>query len=97
METVSGPAARAVAPKIADTDIGGGANARAIVNGMSRFLRPMNYLGVPALVVPVAHSAEGLPIGLQLVGRPFGDETLIALGCALQQVSDEHLRVPQLL
>jgi aspartyl-tRNA(Asn)/glutamyl-tRNA(Gln) amidotransferase subunit A len=56
----------------------------------------MNYLGVPALVVPVAHSAEGLPIGLQLVGRPFGDETLIALGRAFQQVSDEHLRVPQL-
>ena len=97
VDIIVAPAARAVAPKIADTDIGGGANASAIINGMSRFLRPMNYLGVPALVVPVAHSAEGLPIGLQLVGRPFGDETLIALGCALQQVSDEHLRVPQLL
>jgi aspartyl-tRNA(Asn)/glutamyl-tRNA(Gln) amidotransferase subunit A len=96
VDIIVAPAARAVAPKIADADIGGGANARALINEMSRFLRPMNYLGVPALVVPVAHSAEGLPIGLQLVGRPFGDETLIALGCALQQVSDEHLRVPQL-
>jgi aspartyl-tRNA(Asn)/glutamyl-tRNA(Gln) amidotransferase subunit A len=55
----------------------------------------MNYLGVPALVVPVAHSAEGLPIGLQLVGRPLGDETLIALGRAFQQANDEHRRVPQ--
>ena len=97
VDVIVAPAARAVAPKIADTDIGGGPDAGAIVSGMSRFLRPMNYLGVPALVVPVAHSAAGLPIGLQLVGRPFGDETLIALGCALQQVSDEHLRVPQLL
>ena len=95
VDVIVAPAARAVAPKIADTDIAGGANARALISEMSRFLRPMNYLGVPALVVPVAHSAEGLPIGLQLVGRPFGDETLIALGCALQQVSDEHLRVPQ--
>ena len=57
----------------------------------------MNYLGVPALVVPVAHSAEDLPIGLQLIGRPFGDETFIALDCAFQQVNDEHLRIPQLL
>ena len=95
VDVIVAPAARAVAPKIADTDIAGGANASALISEMSRFLRPMNYLGVPALVVPVAHSAEGLPIGLQLVGRPFGDETLIALGCALQQVSDEHLRVPQ--
>jgi aspartyl-tRNA(Asn)/glutamyl-tRNA(Gln) amidotransferase subunit A len=46
--------------------------------------------------VPVAHSADGLPIGLQLVGRPLGDETLVALGRAFQQVRDEHLRVPQL-
>lgn len=89
------PAARAVAPQIADTDPAAGADANAIKE-MSRFLRPLNYLGLPALVVPVAHSAEGLPIGLQLIGRPCGDETLIALGRALQRVSDEHLRVPQL-
>jgi aspartyl-tRNA(Asn)/glutamyl-tRNA(Gln) amidotransferase subunit A len=95
VDIIVAPAASAVAPKIADTDPSG-ANADAIKE-MSRFTRPMNYLGVPALVVPVAHSAEGLPIGLQLIGRPFGDETLIALGCAFQQVNDEHLRVPQLL
>src|SRR5205814_6679631 len=94
VDIIVAPAARAVAPKIADTEPTG-ANANAIKE-MSSFLRPMNYLGVPALVVPVAHSAEGLPIGLQLIGRPFGDETLIALGCAVQEVSEEHLRVPQL-
>jgi aspartyl-tRNA(Asn)/glutamyl-tRNA(Gln) amidotransferase subunit A len=93
VDIVVTPAARTVAPKIADTDPSG-ANADAIKE-MSAFLRPMNYLGLPALVVPVAHSAEGLPIGLQFIGRPLGDETLIALGCALQKVSDEHLRVPR--
>ena len=95
VDIILAPAARTVAPKIADTEPSG-ANANAIKE-MSAFLRPMNYLGVPALVVPVAHTAAGLPIGVQLIGRPLGDETLIALGCALQQVSDEHLRVPQLL
>jgi aspartyl-tRNA(Asn)/glutamyl-tRNA(Gln) amidotransferase subunit A len=95
VDVIVTPAARTAAPKIADTDPGR-ANANAIKE-MSAFLRPMNYLGLPALVVPVAHSAEGLPIGLQLVGRPFGDETLIALGRAFQEVSDEHLRVPKLV
>jgi aspartyl-tRNA(Asn)/glutamyl-tRNA(Gln) amidotransferase subunit A len=95
VDVIVAPAAPAVAPKIADSDPAGGANADAIKE-MSRFTRPMNYLGVPALAVPVAHSADGLPIGLQLVGRPLGDETLVALGRAFQQVRDEHLRVPQL-
>ena len=61
-----------------------------------RFMRPINYLGVPVLVVPSGHSSTGLPIGLQLIGRPYCDETLIALGRAFQQESDEHLRVPEL-
>jgi aspartyl-tRNA(Asn)/glutamyl-tRNA(Gln) amidotransferase subunit A len=49
---------------------------------------------LPVLVVPAGHSAQGLPIGLQLIGRPFGDEILIALGAALQAVTDHHRRVP---
>jgi aspartyl-tRNA(Asn)/glutamyl-tRNA(Gln) amidotransferase subunit A len=37
---------------------------------------------------------QGLPIGLQLIGRPFGDETLVALGRALQGMTDHHRRMP---
>jgi aspartyl-tRNA(Asn)/glutamyl-tRNA(Gln) amidotransferase subunit A len=48
------------------------------------------------LVVPAGHSHAGLPIGLQLIGRPFGDETLIALGRAFQTATDHHQRVPSL-
>jgi aspartyl-tRNA(Asn)/glutamyl-tRNA(Gln) amidotransferase subunit A len=59
-------------------------------------MRPVNYLGLPSLVVPAGQSREGLPIGLQLVGRPFGDETLIALGAAFQTATDHHRRTPVL-
>lgn len=96
VDVVVAPASRAVAPKIVDTDAGGGPNADELVVALMRFMRPINYLGVPVLVVPAGHSAAGLPIGLQLIGRPYGDETLIALGRAFQQTTGEHLRVPQL-
>ena len=53
-------------------------------------MRPINYLGLPALVVPAGFGQRGMPIGLQLIGRPFGDETLIALGSAFQGATDHH-------
>jgi aspartyl-tRNA(Asn)/glutamyl-tRNA(Gln) amidotransferase subunit A len=59
-------------------------------------MRPLNYLGLPVMSVPAGFSSDGLPIGLQLIGRPFGDELLTALGQAFQSVTDYHTRAPQL-
>ena len=50
-------------------------NAEAIIQGITRFMRPINYLGLPALVVPAGFGQRDMPIGLQLIGRPFNDET----------------------
>jgi aspartyl-tRNA(Asn)/glutamyl-tRNA(Gln) amidotransferase subunit A len=61
---------------------------------MTRLMRPANYLGLPVLVVPAGKS--GMPIGLQLIGRPFCDETTIAAGCAFQSATDYHQRMPEL-
>jgi Asp-tRNA(Asn)/Glu-tRNA(Gln) amidotransferase A subunit family amidase len=44
-----------------------------------------NTLGLPAVVVPMAMSAEGLPIGVQLVGRPYEDELLLELAIRLEE------------
>ena len=44
-----------------------------------------NLLGNPALVVPVGRSAEGLPIGVQVVGRPYEEERLLALGAEIER------------
>ena len=56
-------------------------------------MRPVNYLGLPVLVVPAGHRRRAA-IGLQLIGRPFGDESLIALGAALQAATNHHRRMP---
>jgi len=44
-----------------------------------------NLLGNPAAVVPVSHSSEGLPIGVQIVGRPWEEEQVLAVAAALER------------
>jgi aspartyl-tRNA(Asn)/glutamyl-tRNA(Gln) amidotransferase subunit A len=95
-DAVLAPVSRAVAPTIDETDVGGGINAEAVIQTITRFMRPINYLGLPALVIPAGFGQHGMPIGLQLIGRPFRDETLAALGSAYQGVTDHHTRAPML-
>jgi aspartyl-tRNA(Asn)/glutamyl-tRNA(Gln) amidotransferase subunit A len=58
--------------------------------------RPSNLTGAPALVLPVGWSG-GLPLGLQLVGRPFDDATVLRTGHAFQKATDWHTRRPTLV
>lgn len=50
----------------------------------TRFARGFNALGFPALAMPCGESPEGMPIGLQMVGRPFEESLLFTLGEALE-------------
>jgi aspartyl-tRNA(Asn)/glutamyl-tRNA(Gln) amidotransferase subunit A len=50
----------------------------------TRFARGFNALGFPALAMPCGESADGMPIGLQMVGRPFEESLLFTLGEALE-------------
>ncbi len=56
---------------------------------------PINLAGVPSLVVPCGFS-EGLPVGLQLIGHPFAEATLLRVGDAYQRLTDWHTRRPVL-
>ena len=48
------------------------------------FAQPFNLSGQPAFSLPLAWSAAGLPIGMQLAGRPFGETTLVRLAAQLE-------------
>lgn len=50
-----------------------------------RYTQWFNTLGAPAAVVPVGHSPEGLPIGLQVAGRPFEDERVLAIASVIDK------------
>ena len=51
------------------------------------FTVPVNLAGLPGISVPGGLSSEGLPLGLQLIGRPFGEETLFSLGEVIEQAA----------
>jgi Asp-tRNA(Asn)/Glu-tRNA(Gln) amidotransferase A subunit family amidase len=49
-----------------------------------RYTQWFNLLGGPAAVIPVSQSAEGLPIGVQIAGRPYEDELVLAVAAAIE-------------
>ena len=56
--------------------------------------RPGNLVGQPALVVPNGFGENGLPTAFQFTGRAFSDETLVALGTAVQARTEWHRKRP---
>ncbi len=51
------------------------------------FTVTVNMAGLPGIAVPAALDGQGLPLGLQLIGRPFDEETLFSLGEVLEQAA----------
>jgi len=81
-------------PTREETGPKGGERMPRMLADLTRLTRWVNYLGVPALVVPCGFDSRGLPLSLQLVGRPFSEALLLAAGRALQRATDWHRRVP---
>ena len=57
--------------------------------------RPANYLGLCSLAMPAGFSA-GLPLGVQIVGKPYAEGTVLRLGKAYQDATDFHRQAPDL-
>jgi aspartyl-tRNA(Asn)/glutamyl-tRNA(Gln) amidotransferase subunit A len=57
---------------------------------------PVNLAGTCAMSLPCGFSADGLPIGLQLIGRPFDEATILGTAYAFEQATTWHQRKPQL-
>lgn len=56
----------------------------------------VNLAGVPAVSVPCGFNREGLPIGLQIIARPFAEETIFRVAYTFEQNTDYHTRKPKL-
>lgn len=96
VDAVLAPVCPQVAPTILESDVGANADAAAVLARLTRLTRPVNYLGLPSLALPCGVSASGLPVGLQLIGRPFDEPGLLRIGAAFQSATDFHTRCPEL-
>ena len=71
-------------------------HAASALTGRISFTGPFNLAGVPALSVPCGFSGEGLPMGLQIVGRPFAEDTVMKVAHAYEQNTEWHDRRPDI-
>jgi aspartyl-tRNA(Asn)/glutamyl-tRNA(Gln) amidotransferase subunit A len=88
------PTTPIAAPNInqALVDIGG--EQIDVMTALSRLTRPANLSGFPAISVPCGFTHNTLPIGLQLIGRPFAEATVLQLAFAYEQNTAWHQRHP---
>ncbi len=63
---------------------------------LNRLANPFNLTGLPAISIPCGFAADGLPIGLQIVGRPFDEETVLRVAWNYEANSSWHKMRPQL-
>lgn len=73
-------------------DVPGG--PRPLVRSYLDLTLPFNLTGYPAISVPCGFSKAGLPIGMQLVGKPFAENVLLRAAHQYQQETDWHTRLP---
>ena len=95
-DAVLAPVAPMPAPTIAESDVGNSIDAEAVIQRITKFTRPINYLGLPSLSIPTGFTGAGLPVGMQLIGRAFDEAMLVRIGAAFQRATDYHQRVPKL-
>lgn len=82
------PTTPAVAP------VRGSSNAVETARLLTRFTAPFNLTGLPALSVPCGFTDSGLPIGLQIVSRPWAEAKVLQAGFAFEQATEWHKKRP---
>jgi Asp-tRNA(Asn)/Glu-tRNA(Gln) amidotransferase A subunit family amidase len=57
-----------------------------VIAAILRFTQPFDVTGQPVLAIPTGLAADGLPVGMQIIGRPFDEATVLQVGAAYERV-----------
>ncbi|KAH0733655.1 hypothetical protein KY289_004843 [Solanum tuberosum] len=79
------PTTAMTAPIISPTALTVGETNMRVSGSLMRFVLAGNLLGFPAISVPVGYDKQGLPIGMQLIGRPWCEASILRLAAAIEE------------
>ncbi|MEQ9643289.1 MAG: amidase [Alphaproteobacteria bacterium] len=96
VDVLATPGIAMTATPIGGTEVDINGTADAVFAAILRNTEPFDLTGLPALVVPCGFAADGLPVSLQIAGRPFDEAGVLNVGHAYQQATDWHRRRPTL-
>ncbi|MFI5287662.1 MAG: amidase [Candidatus Dormibacteria bacterium] len=95
VDVIVSPTVGFTAVRIGETQVHVDEKAVDAMTGVMRYAGLASLTGLPAVSVPCGFADDGLPIGLQLVGRPNSEHILLQVADAYQRITDWHQRVPR--
>ena len=85
VDVILAPSVPVPATEIGQRALSIGGHEEAVYSALTRLTGPTNLNGLPSLSVPCGTTSSGLPVGLQLMGRPFDEATLYRFGHAFEE------------
>ncbi|KAL0335020.1 UNVERIFIED_CONTAM: Fatty acid amide hydrolase [Sesamum radiatum] len=86
VDVIITPTTGMTAPVIPPASLSSGETNLQVSGNLMRFVVNANLLGFPAISVPVGYDKQGLPIGLQIIGRPWCEATILRLAAAIEEL-----------
>jgi len=96
VDAIIAPTSPIAAPLIGKDEVTIAGETEPVRSALLRLNRPANFTGHPSVSIPCGFTAEGLPIGLQLIGPRWGEARLLAIALAYEEATDWHNRHPVL-
>jgi len=96
VDVVIGPTTPITAWKSGEWTVQVGGKPESVLAASWRFTYPYNLTGLPALSVPCGFDRDGLPIGMQIAGRPFDETTVLRVGYAYERSHEWANKMPPL-
>jgi aspartyl-tRNA(Asn)/glutamyl-tRNA(Gln) amidotransferase subunit A len=94
VDLLAAPALPVAAPRIEDEEVDVGRGKENVRVALLSLTRPGNLTHLPAITVPCGFTSEGLPTGLQLIGRKMAEETVLRAAYAYEQLTPWHEMFP---
>jgi Asp-tRNA(Asn)/Glu-tRNA(Gln) amidotransferase A subunit family amidase len=90
VDLIATPATAGTAPLIAADALRTGESDFVTLDRMTRFVTVGNLTGLPAISFPAGHDPQGLPIGMQMIGRPWCEDVLLHVAAAAESVVERR-------